>query len=168
MLNFKAAFTIFPSLFGFTLLHLLPFVAVPTASFELLFPQSHPWSPSLLPLSHRTSFLCPAPHITAVVRTGDAISPLLPLPHALPSSPPFISGGRLGALYVLTGEQSLKHWVCACMCVWVMNEERLEGRGDGGRGCVIDDDCISLHVSPALTAIAKATQFISQIHINVL
>lgn len=38
---------------------------------------------------------------------------------------------------------------------------------DGGGG-VIDDDFMSLHVSPTLTANERATQFISHIHINVL
>lgn len=46
---------------------------------------------------------------------------------------------------------------------------KLTGGGGGEGGArVIDDDCISLHVILTLGAIAKATRFISQIHINVL
>lgn len=38
----------------------------------------------------------------------------------------------------------------------------------GGGGVRTDDDCISLRVSTTMGAVAKATPFISQIHINVL
>lgn len=135
----------------------------PSASFDfLLCMEPAPHFLPVLTLSIPPSFLCPAQHIADVVRTADMVSLPLHLPHTFASFP-LLSWGCVDVLHVWTGEQSLTHWVWVCMhaCMCVCDR----GAGPCRRWV---DDSISLCVNPTLNSRGKATQFICQIHINVL
>lgn len=143
-LNFKAAYTICRSRFGF-------YIFTPSAVRCHL---QRPSSPSLLKATPTSP--SPAPFVPSSLLSlsyythhcrrahrGCDISSALPPPRSPLLPPPphtfFLSWGRLGVLYVLNAG-----CVHACVCVRVTNEEKLEGRG----GSVRDDGFVSLARDP--------------------
>ena len=159
-LNFKAAYTICRSRFGF-------YIFTPSAvRCHLQRPSSPsllnatPTSPSPAPFvpSSLLSLSCSTHHCRRAHRGCD-ISAALPPPRSPLLSPLFSFLRAFGCVV------RVKRWVCACMCVRVINEEKLEGRGGLCQRWWLHISCTW---APPLGAIAKATQSISKIHINVL